>query len=70
MARYYVNKNTSNPGNHNEVHKEGCRWLAYVIAKVDLGEHYDCHSAVKKAETYYPNNVDGSNTCCPNCHTF
>lgn len=68
MARYYVNQNTYNPGNHNEVHKEGCTWLQFIANKIDLGFHDNCQSALKAAEIHYPNNVDGCSTCCNECH--
>ena len=67
MAKYYMNKNAQNNGDH-EVHKEECFWMPKMENQLFLGEFYSCENAVKKArEIYY--GADGCKHCIPNCHT-
>lgn len=66
MAAYHVNKNAQPTGEH-EVHKTGCAHQPDPGNRQALGEHADCHSAVKKAKEYY-SNVDGCYHCCNACH--
>lgn len=67
MAKYYVNKNAQNNGDH-EVHKQGCFWLPKVENRIYLGEHTSCKSAVRKAKDYY-DQVNGCYHCSNECHT-
>ena len=68
MARYCVNKQTRNPGENHEVHKEGCQWWPSYENRVDLGECSNCQEAVQKARNLGYSNVDGCIDCCPACH--
>ena len=67
MAKYYVNDNAQDNGDH-EVHKNGCVWLPKIVSKTYLGEFSNCHDAVKAAKKIYPTS-DGCATCSPACHT-
>lgn len=66
MAKYYVNKNPQDNGDH-EVHKDGCSWLKMVVDKKYLGEFSSCHGAVAAAKAYYPT-ADGCKHCSPECN--
>jgi hypothetical protein len=68
MYKYYVNKNRqdSKDGLHNEVHREGCRWMPKDF--IDLGYHFSCKGAMKIALVYYPETADGCIVCCNECH--
>ena len=68
MDIYYVNKNTDNPGRHNEIHKVGCYWFPAKGNRTYLGKLSNCNDALKEAEKHYPNNVNGCKYCCYNCH--
>ncbi|MBN4085033.1 hypothetical protein JYT89_01680 [Flavobacteriaceae bacterium AH-315-B10] len=67
MAKYCVNKNTDNNGDH-EVHKEGCPWWPKSENRIDLGYFYNCEDAVKEAKKYYSNS-NGHKHCAKDCHT-
>ena len=67
MARYYVNKNPQNNGDH-EVHKVGCPWLLKVVAKIYLGDFTGCQGAVKEARKHYAKS-NGCYYCSNKCHT-
>lgn len=67
MARYCVNKNAQNNGDH-EVHKEGCNWWPDPQNVQDLGNHTGCRSAVTKAKQYYKQS-NGCKHCSSECHT-
>ena len=67
MARYYVNRNAQDNGDH-EVHKEGCYWLSLVKDPLYLGLFASCHGAVARAKAIYPT-ANGCKHCSPNCHT-
>ena len=64
MDKYYVNNKAQVTGEH-EVHKSTCSYLP--SDKKYLGEHLNCHSAVREAKLTYPNS-DGCAYCCPECH--
>jgi hypothetical protein len=67
MANYYVNYNqTTNPGLHHEVHKEGCQYMP--IERRLLGNFLSCEPAIREAKKQYAD-ADGCRTCCPDCHT-
>lgn len=66
MAIYYVNDAPRPNQKQHEVHKSGCIYMP--SSKTNLGDHADCHSAVRKAKTTYKD-ADGCATCCPACHT-
>lgn len=66
MARYYMNENSQNIGDH-EVHKEGCCWLQKAKNRKYLGDFSDCHQALKVAKQYDPN-ADGCFSCCKECN--
>ena len=67
MERYVLNLNQQDNGDY-EVHKEGC-FRFPVTNFEELGNHYNCESAVEKAKN---NNtikkVDGCIHCVPTCH--
>ena len=68
MAKYYVNKNAQNNGDH-EVHKEtGCNYLPEAQNRQYLGEFSNCQDAVKEARKTYPQS-NGCYYCSPECHT-
>lgn len=62
MAAYHVHTT----GDH-EVHKTGCEHQPDAENRKSLGDHADCHSAVKKAKEHY-SSVDGCYYCCNACH--
>lgn len=67
MQYYLVNKNAQSNGD-NEVHRNDCQRLPYLENRVQLGLHYSCKSAVRKAkEMGY--NANGCKYCCEECHT-
>ena len=41
MARYYVNDNAQNNGDH-EVHTTGCPYLPMIVSKAFLGSYSSC----------------------------
>ncbi len=67
MARYYVNMNPQDNGDH-EVHKSGCYWLGLVKNKKFLGIYTSCTPAVKEAKKTYPT-ANGCYHCSRPCHT-
>jgi hypothetical protein len=67
MARYYVNKNTDNDGNH-EVHVETCSWLPNSGNRIYLGDFTSCGPAKQEAKKYYAT-ADGCAHCSSACHT-
>ena len=66
MARYYVNKNAQNNGDH-EVHKQGCSFLPEEANRLYLGEFSNCFDAVREARKHY-SKVNGCYYCSNNCH--
>lgn len=67
MARYYVNKNGQNNGDH-EVHTTGCSWLPKPENRIYLGDFASCKPAVKVAKTHYAQS-NGCAHCSSACHT-
>jgi hypothetical protein len=65
MARYYVNRNAQNNGDH-EVHVKSCSYFPDNVK--DLGEHSTCRSAVTEAKKTYSQS-NGCYYCCNECHT-
>ncbi len=64
MKHYYVNT-APWVGENHEVHEEGCHKMP--SQKRDLGLHYNCKTAVAKAQETYPD-ADGCYYCCEPCH--
>lgn len=67
MAKYYVNKNAQDNGDH-EVHKLGCYWLPKPENRTYLGDFTNCKDAVREAKKHY-NKVNGCYHCSRACHT-
>ena len=67
MAKYYVNDNAQNNGDH-EVHREGCVYLPAIVSKSYLGDHAHCSTAVAVAKGIYSKS-NGCYTCSNSCHT-
>lgn len=67
MARYYVNRNAQNNGDH-EVHRERCEHMPYVENRIYLGNFDSCGPAKREAKKYY-DTADGCYYCCNACHT-
>ena len=67
MAKYYVNKNAQDNGDH-EVHKEGCSWLPNKENRIYLGDYSACDDAVGEAKEHY-SQVNGCYYCSNACHT-
>lgn len=67
MARYYVNKNAQNSGDH-EVHRSDCEWLPKEEHRLYLGDFSNCRDAVREAKKYYSQS-DGCYYCSRECHT-
>lgn len=62
---YYVNNRAQANGDH-EVHVRSCTYFPSDYK--DLGEHKDCHSAVREAKKTYSQS-NGCAFCCNECHT-
>jgi hypothetical protein len=67
MAKYYVNMNAQENGDH-EVHKEGCSHMPDPENQQYLGEFATCQDAVEEAKKSNPK-ADGCYYCCNECHT-
>jgi len=67
MARYYVNKNAQNNGDH-EVHKEGCSYLPEPQNRTFLGDFDNCRDAVRESKKHYKQ-TNGCFYCSRECHT-
>lgn len=67
MAKYYVNKNAQDNGDH-EVHKETCKRLPDKENRLYLGDFASCRGAVQEAKKHYAK-ADGCFYCSPECHT-
>ena len=67
MARYYVNRNAQNNGDH-EVHQDGCPTPAKPENRLYLGDFDSCFPAVQAAKSYYPQ-ANGCKHCAAPCHT-
>ncbi len=71
MARFIINKNAQNNGDH-EVHNktEGCSFMPNIENQVDLGFHQNCHGAVATAKSRWPSDrINGCYYCSNACHT-
>lgn len=66
MAKYYVNKNAQNNGDH-EVHKDGCAHMPSFENKQYLGEFSSCKGALVEAKKYF-SSADGCYHCSYECH--
>ncbi|KAB2913759.1 MAG: hypothetical protein F9K23_16075 [Bacteroidetes bacterium] len=66
MARYYVNKNAQNNGDH-EVHRSGCSYMPDTENRLYLGDFDNCKDAIKEAKKTYPKS-NGCYYCCNECH--
>jgi hypothetical protein len=66
MAKYYVNENAQENGDH-EVHEAGCSYMPKAENRYYLGEFSSCQQAVAAAKKLYPT-ADGCYYCCPACH--
>jgi hypothetical protein len=67
MARYYVNKNAQNNGDH-EVHTTGCSFMPQPENRIYLGDFASCSPAVKEARRHYTK-ANGCYYCAKPCHT-
>lgn len=67
MARYYVNRNARDNGDH-EVHMIGCQWMPDEEDRIFLGDFGTCSPAVEAARQHY-DQVDGCPACAYACHT-
>jgi len=67
MPAYYVNK-VAQPNGDHEVHTDGCPYPAEVQNRLQLGNHINCHSAVRDAKLYY-SAANGCYYCSNPCHT-
>lgn len=67
MAKYYVNENAQNNGDH-EVHVEGCSHFPKPENAHYLGEFSSCRPAVEEARKRY-GQANGCYYCCEECHT-
>jgi len=67
MAKYYVNMNPQDNGDH-EAHKEGCTWMPIPENRKYLGDFTNCHDAVREAKKY-DSKADGCYYCSRECHT-
>ena len=65
---YYINLNTTNPGNHNEVHTENCRYLPAARNRDYLGSFSNARAAVQYAKSIGYPNADGCFYCCREAH--
>ncbi len=67
MAKYYVNRNEQNNGDH-EVHKAGCRFMPEEPNSLYLGDYTNCQDAVREAKKTYGQS-NGCYYCSKDCHT-
>lgn len=67
MARFYVNQNAQNNGDH-EVHEQGCSFMPENANRTYLGDFGGCSAAVREAMKRY-NQVNGCYYCARGCHT-
>lgn len=67
MARYYVNQNAQNNGDH-EVHVTGCEWMPEPQNRIFLGDYSNCQAAVREAKKRYPQS-NGCYYCSRPCNT-
>lgn len=67
MARYYVNRNAQDNGDH-EVHVTGCSFMPAEHNRQYLGDFSNCWPAVNEARKYYPQS-NGCYYCSRECNT-
>ena len=67
MARYYVNMNAQDNGDH-EVHKSGCKWMPIEENRFYLGLFDSCSPAVRESKKHYTQS-NGCYYCSNACHT-
>jgi len=67
MARYYVNQNAQNNGDH-EVHKDGCSYMPDNENRIYLGNFDNCADAVREAKKRYSKS-NGCYFCSKECNT-
>jgi len=67
MAKYYVNKNAQDNGDH-EVHEQGCSRMPSEQNLQYLGDFTNCQDAVRAAKKTYPQS-NGCYYCSNECHT-
>lgn len=67
MARYYVNKNAQENGDH-EVHSSACSFLPEAENRHYLGDFTSCGPAVTEAKKSYKKS-NGCYYCSKSCHT-
>jgi hypothetical protein len=67
MARFYVNKNAQENGDH-EVHKSDCSFLPSEENRLFLGSFDNCTDAVNEAKKTDPKS-NGCYFCSKECHT-
>ena len=67
MARYYVNKNQQQNGDH-EVHVLTCSFVPAEHNRIYLGDFTSCAPAVREAKRYYMQ-CNGCYYCSSSCHT-
>ena len=66
--RYVLNLNQQDNGDY-EVHKAGCDDFPRSNYE-EIGDHYDCSSAVAEAKRKHPyKKINGCKYCSTACHT-
>ncbi|MFT5777743.1 MAG: hypothetical protein ACI837_000691 [Crocinitomicaceae bacterium] len=65
--RFYVNKNVQANGDH-EVHQATCLFLPNEVNRINLGEFFNCATAVEAAKEHYPKSSNGCFFCAILCH--
>ncbi|MBL4708431.1 MAG: hypothetical protein JKY48_08350 [Flavobacteriales bacterium] len=69
MKNYRINKNNNtNPGGHNEVHNQDCRYYNQLTNYEYLGQHPNCYSAVSEAKRRGYERADGCAICSGPCN--
>lgn len=74
MPSFIINRNPQPKSGEYEVHNTtaGCSYMPKLENQIALGVHADCHGAVAKAKSDYPNErskINGCYYCCNACHT-
>jgi hypothetical protein len=64
--KYYVKTDPKDDGRHI-VHSEECQFLPNEEHRKALGDYASCETALKHARDEY-DQVDGCQTCAPECH--
>ena len=60
---YYVNDNTTKPGDNHEVHRADCAWMPEAGSRTELGKFRSARGAVRAAKKVYAD-ADGCAHCC------